>query len=58
MHILFLLFVTVPLVLLIWKFFVELPIEMLLDGNLVGALIWIAFAWGIPLILFVALSHR
>lgn len=58
MHILILLFVTLPLILLAWKLFIEFPIDLLLEGDLGGALIWIAIAWGIPLLLFAALSHR
>ncbi len=58
MHILILLFVTLPLILLAWKFFIEFPITLLLEGDPGGALIWIAFAWGGPLLLFAALSHR
>ncbi|WP_333825040.1 hypothetical protein [Pinisolibacter sp.] len=58
MHILFFFFVTLPLVLLAFKIWFELPIEMLSDGNVAGALLWIAIFWGVPLLIFAGATHR
>lgn len=57
MHILFFVFVAVPLILIAWKIFVELPIDMLMDGNTAGAFFWVAVVWGIPLLIFFGISH-
>lgn len=58
MHILFFVFVTLPLILIAIKIWFEMPLEMLADGEVVGALIWIAIFWGIPLLIFSSAGHR
>lgn len=58
MHILFFVFVTLPLILLAWHLFVAMPINLLMEGSPVGALLWVSIFWGVPLLLFVGFAHR
>lgn len=58
MHIIFLLFVALPLAVLLFQFFIGLPFTMAADGNPGAALLFIVVFWGVPFLLVAGMSHR